>query len=207
MSEGRLDAVNAAASPEVQMNAGFIALQPSGLFGYKGSTTLGLTLGLYGGVSSYLGTDTVNADRTILLTASATNYVECTIASPPVFSVNQSAFTAGRQRLYKIVTTASGIPAESITDYRTMLPAFAFSQPNFADNQKTGAGITGTPNGVLAAFTLSSTPSPAASLMLFTGGLLQRAGGVDYTLAGATVTFVTASLPQTSDILTGFWRY
>lgn len=75
--------------------------------------------------------------------------------------------------------------------------------PTFVDNETPG----GTPNGVLTTFTLVNAPSPAASLMLFTNQLLQRAGGVDYTLSGLTVTFVTGSIPQTDDLLRAFYRY
>jgi hypothetical protein len=47
-------------------------------------------------------------------------------------------------------------------------------------------------NGVNTVFGLASAPTPALSLMLFLNGLLQTAGGVDYTLAGATITYVAA---------------
>jgi hypothetical protein len=59
---------------------------------------------------------------------------------------------------------------------------------------------TGAINGVNAAFTLSQTPSPSASLTVFLNGVLQTSG-VDYTASGTTVTFFTASIPQSGDIL------
>ena len=58
---------------------------------------------------------------------------------------------------------------------------------------------TGTINGVNDTFTLSVTPNPAASLLLFKNGVLQTGGGVDYTLTGATVVYVAGAIPQTGD--------
>jgi len=56
---------------------------------------------------------------------------------------------------------------------------------------------SGTINSSNTVFTLAFTPNPAASLQLYRNGILQRAGGVDYTLATATITYVTA--PVTGD--------
>jgi hypothetical protein len=64
---------------------------------------------------------------------------------------------------------------------------------------------TGATNGVNTTFTLSQTPSPSASLTVFLNGLLMSAG-VDYTLSGSTITFLTASVPQTGDILLCSYR-
>lgn len=63
----------------------------------------------------------------------------------------------------------------------------------------------GTVNSSNATFTLASTPAPAASLLLYRNGLLMR-NGVDYLLNGQTVTFLTASLPQTGDSLVANYR-
>ncbi len=63
----------------------------------------------------------------------------------------------------------------------------------------------GAVNGSNAAFTLAYVPNPPASLALYRNGLLMRQGG-DYTLSGNTITFVTGAVPQTSDILTAFYR-
>lgn len=54
-------------------------------------------------------------------------------------------------------------------------------------------------NGATTDFTLSNTPL-AASIQVFLNGLMQEDGsGKDYTVAGTTVSFVTA--PETNDIL------
>lgn len=57
---------------------------------------------------------------------------------------------------------------------------------------------SGTLNGTNAVFTLSFAPSPAASLFLFLNGL-EQVPTTDYTISGATVTFVTA--PDTADLM------
>lgn len=63
---------------------------------------------------------------------------------------------------------------------------------------------SGTINGSNTAFTLAHTPSPAASLMLFQNGVLNRRM-TDYTLSGANITFSVA--PTTGDNLRAFYRY
>lgn len=72
---------------------------------------------------------------------------------------------------------------------------------NFADAETP----SGTIDGSNATFTLAQTPSPAASLQLFLNGAYQTAGGVDYTLSGATITF--GSAPLTSSIIRAHYRY
>jgi hypothetical protein len=64
---------------------------------------------------------------------------------------------------------------------------------------------TGTINGANTIFTLSAAPAPAASLMVFRNGILQKAG-VDYNLAGNTITFTPVSIPLTGDSLQASYR-
>jgi hypothetical protein len=64
---------------------------------------------------------------------------------------------------------------------------------------------TGAANGVNTTFALSQIPSPSLSLMVFLNGLLMSVG-VDYTLSGSTLTFLTASVPQSGDILRCSYR-
>src|SRR5579862_5942152 len=56
---------------------------------------------------------------------------------------------------------------------------------NFADQETP----SGTINGSNTTFTLAHTPNPAASLTCFEDGVEQRAGGADFTLATATLTY------------------
>jgi hypothetical protein len=62
----------------------------------------------------------------------------------------------------------------------------------------------GTINGINDTFMLVNAPSPGNSLKLYLNGLLQNYG-VDYTLAGSTITF--AAPPQTGDILLCNYRF
>jgi hypothetical protein len=66
-----------------------------------------------------------------------------------------------------------------------------------------------TPNGALngtnAAFTLSMTPIPTTSLLLFRNGLLQKLG-VDFTLTGSSISFQAGSVPQPGDLLQASYR-
>lgn len=63
----------------------------------------------------------------------------------------------------------------------------------------------GAMNGTNAAFTLSMTPTPATSLLLFRNGLLQKMG-VDFTLNGSSVSFQAGSVPQPGDLLQASYR-
>lgn len=64
---------------------------------------------------------------------------------------------------------------------------------------------TGTINGVTTAFTLAHTPSPAGSLSCFNNGVEQRAGGADFTLSTATITYGVA--PPTGTTIICNYRF
>jgi hypothetical protein len=63
----------------------------------------------------------------------------------------------------------------------------------------------GSLNGTNAAFTLSQTPNPTTSLLLFRNGLLQKVG-VDFTLTGSSLSFQAGSVPQPGDLLQASYR-
>lgn len=63
----------------------------------------------------------------------------------------------------------------------------------------------GAANGSNTSFTLANAPSPALSLELFRNGLLMSQGG-DYTLSSNAITFLSASIPQTGDVLLTSYR-
>lgn len=71
----------------------------------------------------------------------------------------------------------------------------------FADNETP----SGTINSSNVTFTLAHTPAPAGSLQLFLNGALQQAGGGDYSLSTATITFNSALL--TGSILIAWYRW
>lgn len=128
----------------VTINENFEAVSPAGLFGIDHANTSALDLGIFGGRLWDGSADTLLADVTKALTASATNYVEATTAG--VVSVNTSAFTAGRIKLYTITTTASGI--DVVTDYRQfvlqrgkqVLAAMTSAELAAAVSDETGSG-------------------------------------------------------------------
>lgn len=65
---------------------------------------------------------------------------------------------------------------------------------------------SGTVNGSNPTFTLANTPT-AGSEHIFINGILQDAGaGNDYTISGATITFLTGSIPLTGDKVRASYR-
>lgn len=71
----------------------------------------------------------------------------------------------------------------------------------FTGSETPGGAI----NGSNAVFTLLNAPSPAASLLLMKNGLVLKAT-VDYTLAGATITFLSAAIPAPPDSLQAWYN-
>lgn len=65
---------------------------------------------------------------------------------------------------------------------------------------------SGTVNGTNATFTLTQSPNPAISLMLFVDGVLMTQTS-HYTLSGVTVTFVSDYIPQTGQTIFASYRY
>lgn len=63
---------------------------------------------------------------------------------------------------------------------------------------------TGTINGTNLVFTLPAAPNPANSLILADNGFVLEQG-LDYTLAGSTVTFIDGAEPLTGDILQAWY--
>lgn len=98
---------------------------------------------------------------------------------------------------------AQGLKQVRVNIGETALEFFtaAGGVPNFADNETP----TGLINDVNTIYTLTNAPNPAASLCLYLNGILQKAGGVDYTLVGNTITYVSA--PQTGDTHLASYRY
>lgn len=72
---------------------------------------------------------------------------------------------------------------------------------NFIDDETPA----GTVNGTNAVFTLANTPVPSSDVSLYRNGVLV-AVGVDYTMAGSTMTFSANAVPQTGDELAVYYR-
>jgi hypothetical protein len=75
------------------------------------------------------------------------------------------------------------------------------SAPAFVD----GDTITGIVDGANTTFSLSAVPNPAASLVFYRNGMLQKAG-LDFTLTNSSIQFFTASTPQPGDTLLASYR-
>ncbi len=86
-------------------------------FAENPATTTGLTWGYMGGTVSNNGTPVIVTAGTITLTASATNYVECSPSG--TVSANTTGWTAGAIPLRELVTSASAITSD--TDSRSWL--------------------------------------------------------------------------------------
>jgi hypothetical protein len=75
------------------------------------------------------------------------------------------------------------------------------SGPGFVDQEVP----TGAVNGSNTVYTTAQAPTPATSLQLYRNGVLMKPA-VDYTLASTTITFGSASTPQTGDLLLASYR-
>jgi hypothetical protein len=69
-------------------------------------------------------------------------------------------------------------------------------------DMETPAGLI---NGTNLVFTLTGTPTPESSLGLYRNGI-RLSPGVDYTVSGNTITFVSGAQPMASDILRANYR-
>jgi hypothetical protein len=63
----------------------------------------------------------------------------------------------------------------------------------------------GTLNGANNTFSLSQMPAPPASLAVYRNGLIQTAG-LDYTLLGNSMTFLSGATPEAGDTLIAYYR-
>lgn len=100
--------------------------------------------------------------------------------------------------------TAAGGLAETYNASTHTFGTIAVLTGSFSDNETP----TGTINGANLTFTLAHTPSPAGSMQCYKNNGVTLAGGADYTLATATITFAsTTATPQTGDTLRCWYRY
>lgn len=109
--------VTASYGKEAQVNAVLDAASPATTYGRRASTSSGLTWGYYGGKVRLAGAITSISNGTVVLSASATNYVE---AHPDTGAVskNTTGFTAGYLPQYTVVTGSASVT--SYTDQRAL---------------------------------------------------------------------------------------
>lgn len=113
-------------------------------------------------------------------------------------------FTPGRAAVISssgAIESSVGTPGDCVRVDGTSAPCATGGTLTFVDQ----AAPAGSVNGVNAVFTLPSSPVPAQSLLLFRGGVMQRAG-IEYSLAGATVTFGVGLQPLAGETLTAYYR-
>lgn len=110
------------ASQDISVNSALVALSAAALFGYRATTTTGLTLGLYGGMFTKLdGTMAALSSTTTALLASTTNYVVAAKVDGAVTAASNTTNwndTANYYRLCTIATGASAISTNGYTDFR-----------------------------------------------------------------------------------------
>lgn len=113
------------------------------------------------------------------------------------FAPNRAAFIDDTGE----IAAVSGSPSDCVRADGTTGPCGASASIGFVD-METPAGAV---NGINGVFTLTQAPAPAASLLLFRNGILQKPG-LDYMISGNTVTFLSAATPQTGDLLVASYR-
>lgn len=170
-------------------------------WGYRETGSSGLVFAYYGGPAWNGSTYTSIADGTVTLTASATNYVERTVAG--VVSANTAAWTAGRLPLYLVTT--SGSVVTGIVDQRTdfspasaavasvfgRVGAVAATSGDYAVAQITGAAPLASPT-----FTGTVTAPTITASTQFSG----PGTGLTGTAAGLTAGSVTTNANLTGDV-------
>jgi hypothetical protein len=103
-------------------------------------------------------------------------------------------------------STVSGLSSSvanltNIVNGLASTPSTSSSTPAFFD----GEIPQGLINGSNTVFQLANAPNPVSSLSLFRNGVLQKAGS-DFSLSGATITFMTASVPRSGDLVQASYR-
>lgn len=132
-----------------------------------------------------------------------------TLANPPVPMASLALYRNGILQKPSIDFTLSGTTVTftaTVPKTGDLLQAYyrrAGTNPatTFVDGETPAGSI----NGTNAAFTLAFAPNPVNSLQLFNNGILMRQGA-DYTLSGSVITFVSAAIPQSNDMLTASYR-
>ena len=152
-------------------------------------TALSNTVGSLNATVTSQGTSITNINTNLsgLTTTVASNTSGLTSVNGTVtgLSTNVTSLTNLVNGLNATVNTLSAAPSSAV----------------FVDDETPA----GTINGTNLAFSLANTPAPSSSLSLYRNGLA-LAQGTDYMLAGSAITFTSASLPQTGDILMAYYR-
>lgn len=184
-------------SKEVTANGLFDAGSPSTIFGRNFETCSGLTWGYLGGKFSIAGTPTAIANGTLLLSASATNYVRVATATGVVDKVTSAPSgwpgpVASYLALYELVTDTTSVVQSGSKDWRTG----GLGSVASGGTVPTGTGFThitgGVQDGAATAVDLSSAhvtgTLAAARFLALTGDVTNSAGAAATTIANNAVT-------------------
>lgn len=132
------------------------------------------------------GSATFPTSGTVMTTTAAVSAAQLPNPSASTLGGTESLDCTGSGHLVKIST--SGVPS---------------CAADAGVNQNQGSP-TGTINGSNTAFSLSPTPASSANVNCFLNGIQQRQGaGNDYTISGASITYLTA--PPTGATLNCLW--
>jgi hypothetical protein len=127
-------------------------------------------------------------------TAAAPTLAVNGLTAKPITKTGTAALVAN-----DLTTTAIASVFYDGTEFQLQNP----QTPSASSNQNQGAP-TGSINSSNTSFTLSPTPAAAANVNCFLNGVQQRQGaGTDYTISGATITYLTA--PATGATLNCLW--
>lgn len=120
----------------------------------------------------------------------------------PVMGATYSPFRVAVIGASGQLEAAAGDPGDCVRVDGTAGPCgLAASSTGFVDSEVP----SGTIDGTNATFTLTATPNPASSLQLFRNGLLLKQG-LDYSLSGNVIQFVSTAVPQPGDTLLAHYR-
>jgi hypothetical protein len=123
-----------------------------------------------------------------------------------IIFINAASIAAPTAAILGNITATYALDVAPYTRYQSTGTALVAAGGGGGSGSFVDAEVpTGTINGANASFTLSQSPSPAASLELYRNGVLQTAGGTDYTLSSTTITYVTA--PNSGDTHVAYYRY
>jgi hypothetical protein len=139
------------------------------------------------------------ADTTPIQESDVTGLINDLGARPlrgPAYSSSRVAWVNSSGAL----ETVAGSPSDCVHVDGSSGPCGG-TQPNFTDNETPGGVV----DGSNAVFVLAAVPNPAASLVLYRNGVLQKAGQ-DYAVSANTLEFVAAAVPQPGDTLLAGYR-
>ncbi len=131
-------------------------------------------------------------------------------APPSAGSITLSGDAAGPASATTVVAVR-GVPFASAVPVDGQVYVWDSAQGAMVPRTINGAYSDGeVPAGVIDGanrqFSLSQSPQPASSLLLYRNGILQRAG-VDFTLSGQQITFCEMCTPLPGDILQAYYRW